>query len=179
MGYKMDTIKSTTKLKMMVALGGIALISSMLMFSSQASATSGQGHLKVTSKVQKMVVVNKAGKKSYQFVPADKVLPGEIIQYNTFFQNISNKPANNINIVNPIPKHTVYLPNSAQGKNTQAVFSVDGGKHYGTASTLKVRGKDGKWHQAKPSDYTHIQWQYKGSLAPKAQQAVAFSVRLR
>ncbi len=175
----MNTIKTTTTLKIMAALGGIALVSSILMFGTQASAASAQGHLKVTSKVQKMVVINKGGEKSYQFVPAKKVLPGEIIQYNTFFQNISNKPANNINIVNPIPKHTVYLPNSAQGKNTQTVFSVDGGKHYGKAGTLKVRGKDGKWHLAKPSDYTHIQWQYQGSLAPKAKQVVAFRVRLR
>lgn len=174
----MNTIKTTTTLKIMAALGGIAFVSSMLMFGS-ASAASAQGHLKVTSKVQKMIIINEDGKKHYQFVPADKVLPGETIQYNTFFQNISNKPTNNINIVNPIPKHTVYLPNSAQGKNTQTVFSVDGGKHYGEAGTLKVRGKDGKWHLAKPSDYTHIQWQYQGSLAPKEQQVVTFRVRLR
>ena len=150
----------------------------MILVSLQANAAQ-KGHLKVTSKVQKMVVVNKAGKKSYKFISAAKVLPGEIVQYNTFFENISNKPATGINIVNPIPKHTVYLPNSAQGKNTKSVFSVDGGKHYGKAGTLKVRGQNGKLHPAKPSDYTHIRWQYHGSLAPKAKQAVAFRVRLR
>ncbi len=150
----------------------------LLLFSSQANAAQ-EGYLKVTSKAQKMVIVNKAGKKSYKFIPATKVLPGEIVQYNTFFENISKKPATGINIVNPIPKHTVYLPNSATGKNTQSVFSVDGGKHYGKAGTLKVRGRDGKLHPAKPSDYTHIRWQYHGSLAPKAKQAVAFRVRLR
>ena len=156
----------------------VGAVSSLLLLSFQASAAQ-KGHLKVTSKVQKMVIVNKAGKKSYQFIPAVKVLPGEIVQYNTIFENVSNKPAGNINIVNPIPKHTVYLPNSANGKNTRAVFSVDGGKHYGKAGTLKVRGKDGKIHPAKPSDYTHIRWQYQGSLAPRAKQAVAFRVRLR
>ncbi len=150
----------------------------LLLFSSQANAVQ-QGYLKVTSKVQKIVVVNKAGKKSYKFIPASKVLPGEIVQYNTFFENISNKPAGNINIVNPIPKHTVYLPHSAQGKNTQPVFSVDGGKYYGKAGTLKVRGSDGKLYPAKPSDYTHIRWHYQGNLAPKEKQAVAFRVRLR
>jgi uncharacterized repeat protein (TIGR01451 family) len=137
-----------------------------------------QGHLKVTSKVQKMVVIKKGGKKSYEFLPASKVLPGETVQYNTYFENISNKPADNINIVNPIPKHLVYLPNSAQGKNTQIVFSVDGGKHYGKAGTLKVRGNDGKLYPAKPSDYTHIQWHYLGNLAPKSGQAVGFRARL-
>ena len=156
----------------------IGVVSTLLLVSFQASAAQN-GHLKVTSKVQKMLIINKAGKKTYQFIPAAKVLPGEIVQYNTFFENISNKPAGNINIVNPIPKHTVYLPHSAQGKNTLAVFSVDGGKHYGKAGTLKVRGTDGKIYPAKPSDYTHIQWQYQGNLAPKAKQAVAFRVRLR
>jgi uncharacterized repeat protein (TIGR01451 family) len=153
-------------------------LSAMMLMTIQASAAQ-QGHLKVTSKVQKMVIVNKAGKKSYTFIPATKVLPGEIVQYNTFFENISNKPATGINIVNPIPKHTVYLPHSATGKNTQSVFSVDGGRHYGKAGTLKVRGSDGKLYPAKPSDYTHIRWHYQGSLAPKAKQAVAFRVRLR
>ncbi len=156
----------------------IASLLALALISVQANAAQ-KGHLKVTSKVQKMVIVNKAGKKSYKFIPATKVLPGEIVQYNTFFENISNKPTGNINIVNPIPKHTVYLPNSAQGKNTQSVFSVDGGKHYGKAGTLKVKRKDGKLYLAKPSDYTHIRWHYQGHLAPKAKQAVAFRVRLR
>ena len=158
-----------------VALG---LITGLMLLNSAAIAAK-QGHLKVTSKVQKMVVVNHNGKKNYQFIPAKKVLPGEIVQYNTYFQNISNKPANNIMIVNPIPKHTVYLPNSTQGRGTNSQFSVDGGRHYGNAGTLKVKGRDGRLHPAKPSDYTHIRWHYKGNLAPKAQQAVGFRVRLK
>lgn len=175
----MNTIKLTTKFKIMTALGGVALVSSMLMFGTQASAATSEGHLKVTSQVQKIIEVTTNGKKSYQSIPATKVLPGEVIQYKTYFQNIGNKPANNINIVNPIPKHTIYLPNSAHGKSTQAVFSVDGGKKYGEAGTLRVRSQDGKWHLAKPSDYTHIRWQYQESLAPNATQAVTFRVRLR
>jgi len=156
----------------------LGAVASLVILTSQAIAAQ-QGHLKVTSKVQKMMIINKGGKKTYKFVSAAKVLPGEIVQYNTFYENISNKPAGNINIVNAIPKHTVYLPNSAQGKNTQSVFSVDGGRHYGKAGTLKVRGRDGKLHPAKPSDYTHIRWHYQGNLAPRAKQAVAFRVRLR
>ncbi len=167
------TIRISTIIKLL--LGAIA---SLVFLTTQAVAAP-QGHLKVTSKMQKMEIINKSGKQTYRFVPAAKVLPGEIIQYNTFYENISHKPAGNINIVNAIPKHTVYLPNSAQGKNTQSVFSVDGGKHYGKAGTLKVRGSDGKLYPAKPSDYTHIRWHYQGNLAPKAKQAVAFRVRLR
>lgn len=175
MGFTMDT---TTKFKLMTALGSIAILSSILLFGS-AHASTPQGYLKVTSKAQKMIIINDHGKKTYKFVPATKVLPGEVIQYNTFFQNISNKPASNINIVNPIPKHTIYLANSAQGKDTITIFSVDGGKHYAKAGALRVRGTDGRLHLAKPSDYTHIRWEYIGILAPKTKQAVSFRVRLR
>lgn len=156
----------------------ISALSTVLLIGFQAQAAQ-QGHLRVSSNAEKMIIVNQGGKKAYKFIPAKKVLPGEIVQYKTYFENISNKPAENINIVNPIPKHTVYLPNSATGQNTFTVFSVDGGKHYGRAGTLKVRGRDGKFHPAKPSDYTHIRWQYKGRLAPKTKQAVSFRVRLR
>jgi uncharacterized repeat protein (TIGR01451 family) len=138
-----------------------------------------QGHLKVTSKVQKLVVTNRNGKKVATYVPAAKVLPGETVQYNTFFQNVGNQPANNIDIVNPIPKHTVYLPNTAQGQNTIISFSVNGGKSYAPKGALKVRGRDGKTRIALPADYTHVKWQYKGNLAPKATKSVGFKVRLR
>ena len=171
--YSKYTVPTGTVLKLLVGP------TATLVFLTTQAIAAPQGHLKVTSKMQKMEIIKKGGKQTYRFVPATKVLPGEIVQYNTFYENISNKPAGGINIVNAIPKHTVYLPHSAQGKNTQSVFSVDGGKHYGKAGTLKVRGKDGKLHPAKPSDYTHIRWHYQGNLAPKTKQAVAFRVRLR
>jgi len=58
------------------------------------------------------------------------------------------------------------------------MFSVDGGRNYGKAGTLRVKRKDGKVYLAKPSDYTHIQWQHLGDLAPKTKQAVGFRARL-
>ena len=155
----------------------VAGITTLVLTTSQVTSAQ-EGHLKVTSKVQKMIVVTKEGKKSYKFLPTTKVLPGETVQYNTFYENVGTKAADNINIVNPIPKHLVYLPNSARGENTSIVFSVDGGKNYGKAGTLKVKGSDGKYYPAKPSNYTHIKWQYLGSLAPKNKQAVAFRARL-
>ena len=176
-------IKITNKLKLSSVnrsvINVVATIATLALLSSQA-AMAAQGHLKVTSKVQKMVMVTKAdGNKAYNFLPATKVLPGEMLQYNTYYENIGNQAADNINIVNPIPKHLIYLPNSAQGKNTDIVFSVDGGKNYGKAGTLKVRGSDGNLYPAQPSNYTHIKWQYLGNLAPKTKQAVAYRARLQ
>lgn len=155
----------------------LATLATLLLSTSQA-AIAKEGHLKVTSKVQKMVVVKKDGETSYSFEPTSKVIPGETLQYRTYFENISTEPTDNIKIVNPIPENLVYLENSAQGKNTNIVFSVDGGKNYGKAATLKVKRDDGKIYLAKSSDYTHIQWQYLGSLKPQTKQTVGFRARL-
>lgn len=155
----------------------VTAITCLLITSAQLSLAKA-GHLKVTTKVQKMLIVKKDGKTTYQFHPTSKVLPGETVQYNTFYENIGNQAAANIDIINPIPKHLVYLPNSARGENTAIMFSVDGGKHYGKAETLKVRGSDGKLYPAKPSNYTHIKWKYLGSLAPKTKKEVTFRARL-
>ncbi len=144
---------------------------------SGASAAQ-QGHIKLTSSVQKLVIVNQNGKQVHQFIDAKKVLPGETVQYSTSMQNISKKSAEGIKIDNPIPAHTVYLQNSAYGKNMHITFSVDGGRQYGLPATLKVKGNDGKLYPAKASDYTHIRWQYKGSLSPTEIKLVGFKARL-
>lgn len=156
----------------------VGLFALLLAISFQANAAQ-DGYIKLTSQVQKMVIVDKGnGEKSYEFEPAAKVLPNEVVQYNTYFENISNKPADNVQIINKIPEHTVYLENSAQGKSTDIVFSVDGGKHYEKEDLLEVVGQNGERRAAKPSDYTHIRWQYKKSLSPSEEQAIAFRVRL-
>ena len=63
-------------------IGGIA---TLLVLTSHVVAAQ-QGHIKVTSQVQKMEIVKKDGKTSYMFLPAAKVLPGEMVQYNTIYE---------------------------------------------------------------------------------------------
>lgn len=146
---------------------------------ASATAMAAKGHLNVDSKAEKVVsTVNEKGERTYKRVPASKVLPGEVVQYSTYFTNISKKPADNINITNPIPEHTVYLANTASGENFNIVYSVDGGKKWAKPEQLKVRGTDGKMKPAKPSDYTHIRWEYQGDLQPQEKKAVSFQVRL-
>lgn len=149
-----------------------------IMFAS-STAIAAKGHLNVDSKAEKVIsVVNEKGERSYKRIPAAKVLPGEIVQYSTYFTNVSKKAADNINITNPIPEHTVYLANTASGANCNIVYSVDSGKNWAKPEQLKVRGNDGKMYPAKPSDYTHIRWEYQGDLQPQEKKAVSFQVRL-
>lgn len=157
----------------------IAILSMTGILCASTNAMAGKGHLNVDSKAEKVIsVLNKKGERTYKHLPADKVLPGEIVQYSTLFTNISTKPANNINITNPIPKHTVYLANTASGAHCNIVYSIDGGKKWAKPEYLNVQGNDGKMYPAKPSDYTHIRWEYQGDLQPQERKAVSFQVRL-
>ncbi len=155
-----------------IAIMGLLIVAS-------ASVAAKQGHIKFSSHAYKVISVKNAqGQMTQKLIPAKKVLPGEIVQYTNTFENISKESANHIGVTNPIPQHTVYIPNSANNKNFDIVYSVDGGKHWGKPSTLKVKGKDGKMRPAKASDYTHIRWKYKSSLKPGEKKSVSYQVRL-
>lgn len=153
-----------------VALLALALITS----TSQAA----EDQIKVWSKAETKVTVEKDGKKVEKKIPAVKVLPGKVVYYTTEYKNISKKSVDGINIINPIPKLTTYVKGSAWGDNASVSFSVDGGKTWGESKSLKIKNKEGKMVQAKPSDFTHIRWKHNGAIKSGATKRAAFQVTL-
>ncbi len=155
----------------------VSIMGLLLLGSTHLAAK--QGHIKLTSQAEKIITVkDEQGNSVNKLIPAVKVLPGEIVQYTNTFENTSSERADNIGITNPIPEHTVYVPNTATGDNFIITYSVNGGNSWGTATTLKVKGSDGEMYQAKPKDYTHIRWQYGKSLNPAEKKSVSYRVRL-
>jgi len=131
------------------------------------------GAIKVSSIVEKIIdVVDKDGKTVSTRVPADNAVPGDEIIYTTTFENISNKPAGNIVITNPVPNDTTYL--MANGVNTEITFSIDGGNEYAAADKLVVTTNEGDTRPALPSDYTHLRWTYKVELGVGETSKVSF-----
>lgn len=143
-----------------------------------SAAMAGEEQIKVWSKAEIKTTVEKDGKKVEKKIPAVKVLPGKIVYYTTEFKNISKKSVDGINIINPIPKLTKYVKQSAYGKNTSITFSVDGGKTWARSDKLKKKGKDGKMVTATASDYTHIRWKYNGPLKSGSTGKATFQVTL-
>ena len=142
-----------------------ALLATLGMLSSAAQAAE-KGAIKLTSIAQTEVAESDtSGKKTFKRTPADKVVPGTEVIYTTTFENVSDKPVGSIVINNPIPNDSEYKSGSAYGKNCEILFSVDGGKTYGRAVELKVKGTNGKSRNALPREYTNIRWTYKGKLA--------------
>ena len=148
----------------------LALISS--------TSFAAEDQIKVWSKAETKVTVEKDGKKTEKKIPAVKVLPGKVVYYTTEYKNISKKSVDGINIINPIPKLTKYIKGSAWGDNASVSFSVDGGKTWGKSDTLKIKNKEGKMVKAKSSNYTHIRWKHSGPLKSGVTKKASFQVTL-
>ena len=131
------------------------------------------GAIKISSIAEKETnVVDKDGNTQTKRTRVDTAVPGDEIIYTTTFENISNKPAGNIVITNPIPNDTTYL--MADGANTEITFSIDGGNEYATPDKLIVTANEGDTRPAMPSDYTHLRWVYKGELGVGETSKVIF-----
>lgn len=133
------------------------------------------GAVKLTSLAEvEQVTVGKDGKSSVKRVPPAKAVPGTEVIFTTVFENVSNKPAGDIVITNPVPDNTSYKAGSAMGRDTEITYSVDGGRNFAAPEQLKVKGADGKMRTAQASEYTHIRWRYKKQLPPGKSGDVSF-----
>ncbi len=156
----------------------IGAILMMLALSLQAVAQE-QGHLNVTTTVQKQeVTVNDSGEAETRLVAADSVVPGESVVYTITFQNISDEPAANVVITNPISEDLTYVDGSAFGPGTVIQFSTDGGQNFAAADELTVV-EDGVSRPAGPDDFTHIRWVMQNELAVGAQGTARFTAVLK
>ncbi len=156
----------------------ISAILMMLALSLQAVAQE-QGHLNVTTTVQKQeVTVNDSGEAETRLVAADTVVPGESVVYTITFQNISDEPAANVVITNPISEDLTYVDGSAFGPGTVIQFSTDGGQNFAAADELTVID-DGVSRPAGPDDFTHIRWVMQNELAVGAQGTARFTAVLK
>jgi len=141
------------------------LLSMLSIYSLAVQAADGA--IKVTSIAEvEVTTLGKDGKKSVKRTTPEKAVPGSEVIFTNIFENVSNKAASDIVINNPVPNDTTYKAGSVFGKDCAIAFSADGGKTFGAAENLKIKGANGQQRNALPSEYTHIRWTYKGQLAP-------------
>jgi uncharacterized repeat protein (TIGR01451 family) len=161
------------EIKMRALLGAIVLL-----VCSATAAAQDQGHLNVTTIVQKeQVTVNDTGEAETQLVAADTVVPGEKVVYTITFQNISDEAAENVVITNPISGELMYVDGSAFGPGSDIQFSVDGGLTFANSNELTVT-EDGVTRPAVAEDFTHIRWVMQQKLAAGAQGVARFAAVL-
>ncbi len=155
-----------------------ALVLMASVFSTAYAQERGTVEVKTVAEQEK-VFINEKGEREIRRVPVEKVTPGDEVIYTTWFTNVGKDVANDIVITNPIPTHTHYKGGSALGDKTEITYSIDGGKRYALPDQLQIREEDGKERLARAEEYTHVQWIYRGSLAPTEKRFVRFRVVLK
>jgi len=132
-----------------------------------------------TRSYQLKIVKTKEGKLVKKWVPAGKVVPGEVVRYVTTVENRGEMPMEKVRIVNPIDPHLSYVARSAKCAGTCTIrFSVDGGRHFDTPERLVVMDKKGKKRQARPVDYNAIEWVL-DRIDAKKESSVEFKAKLK
>ena len=153
-----------------------ACLSSLLLMLAPALA---QAEIKLTNTIQKVQTwVDSEGTVQRRLVPADKVVPGDELQYTVSFSNegVHAVDAGTIVITDAIPQHTQYIDGSARGIGSEVRFSLDG-QHFAQDVDL-TRDVDGQQISADAKDYAAIRWHFSPSLAPGESGQVSFKVRL-
>lgn len=133
-----------------------------------------QGHLNIMTTVQKEeVTLTETGEREVRLVEATSVVPGDSVIYTITFRNISDEPADNVVITNPVPENLTYIDGSAFGPGTVIEFSVDGGQTYGPAGELTLPNNGGV-RAAAAEDFTHLRWVMQNELGAGSQATASF-----
>jgi uncharacterized repeat protein (TIGR01451 family) len=147
-----------------------------------AGAAWAKPRMVVSITTAKEVRETKNGITTTKLVTTTSAASGEILHYTLTYLNKGDEEATNAVVVDPIPAGTVYVTNSATGKDAEIEFSADGGKTF--AHPVKVsheyRLSSGKVEKriATPDDYTHIRWTIR-SVPAGAGGTAGFRVKVK
>ena len=155
----------------------IFITGSLVLFAQEISPK-----LTLTTKAQKEIVVKENGKQLVKRVSAETVKKGDILVYTITYKNEGNAPCQSASIVNPVPAGTVYILNSAAGKDCEITYSIDGGKYFQKPPVKYIVKKhDGTTEEktAGPEMYTHIMWTVKKLIPAGFSGEVEFKVQIK
>ncbi len=156
---------------------GAALFACLLV-APGALAQSPAAALEVTTTAELGQLQTINGRQSLRLLPADHVVPGDLLIYTLRVRNPGGEAVATPEFVAPIPEHTSYVADSAAGPGAQVLYSVDGGQTFDKPQNLKVHGEGGALRPATAADYTHIRWTLKHSLKSKSVAYARFRARL-
>jgi uncharacterized repeat protein (TIGR01451 family) len=115
--------------------------------------------------IAERVVTRQSGeRKSEQLMPADHVVPGDMVIYTIEVRNEGPDAVDGYSFTSAVPEHMVYVADSGVAPGAEVSFSVDGGRSFDAPEKLTVHGADGKQRPARPADYTAIRWTLRNRL---------------
>jgi uncharacterized repeat protein (TIGR01451 family) len=130
---------------------------------------------------EKPVVVKKDGNKIVKMEAVSKIIPGEVITYTIKYKNAGDEVAVDAVFEDAVPKGMTYSPDSAEGKDSDITFSIDG-KTFDKPPllTYEVKNAAGKItkRNALPEEYTNIRWVVK-KIMPGEEGTVSFKAKIQ
>ena len=156
---------------------------SLMICSSAVAALEDKPNLVLNLSVEKQIIVkDEEGKAKVEWKKVTETGPGDVLRYTLFYVNNGAAEALNASIVDPVPEGTIYIGSSAEGKDSQITYSLDG-KTFRTPSmlTYKVKQADGSEteHNATPEMYTHINWKLSTPVPPGGSGTLNFNVKVK
>lgn len=156
----------------------ISVLLAQLLGNAHADTTSAPkpkgGCIELTTIAEQEKTVTAAdGTVAKQYVPAARIVPGSEVVWTTTARNLCKKPAEKLVIDQPVPKHMVFVADSAIGGGTQITLSTDG-HDFKAPKDLTVRSADGTTRQAGAADVRVVRWVLSGVLAPQDSLSVRY-----
>ena len=100
---------------------------------------------------------------------AERVVPGDVLIYTVEVRNAGQYSVESAVVIQPIPRHTMYVADSAVGPGVDVDYSVDGGRTFASAQSL----------HASAAEYTHIRWRLHNRLKPQSTAFVRFRAQVK
>jgi uncharacterized repeat protein (TIGR01451 family) len=141
-----------------------------------AQTTEPQLQVTTTAELAQLLLVN--GHTSIRLLPADHVVPGDLLIYTLKVRNAGSDPVATPQFIAPIPLHTSYVADTAVAPGAEVLYSVDSGETFDKPQNLRVRGEGGTLRPATAADYTNIRWTLRHPLKPKSVAYARFRARL-
>jgi len=108
-------------------------------------------------------------------IAADTAAPHEAeLIVSVRFANTSDHVVDSLRITSKVPADLRYVPNSASGPGSDALFSVDDGGTFGRPDELTLPTPDGGVRDANAADYTHVRWVLRAPLDAGASGVARF-----
>jgi uncharacterized repeat protein (TIGR01451 family) len=173
---RMNGMRDRKRFATALFLAGVMLMHSGVLLAQP------EARLELKTTAEKEVKVQKNGRWIAERAPLDKSRPGDLLVYTIAYQNMGKSPILDATIVDPIPVGTVYVLDSAEGRDTEIACSIDGGHAYQKPPVIiRVKKPDGtEESRPAPADrYTHVQWVIKKPVPPGESGRVSLKVTVR
>jgi uncharacterized repeat protein (TIGR01451 family) len=128
----------------------------------------------VTSTLERIVAAEDGGTTTVGVAAGTVASHADQLIVSVRFTNAGTSVVDSVRVTSPIPGDVKYVPGSASGPGSEALFSVDNGRTFGRPDELELPTQAGGTRPADAADYTHVRFILSAPLDPGASGVARF-----